>query len=136
MQNRASFLSVSCILGLLVWLCLQEFLSLTVEQLFPKSYDLVPSIMVVKWSVIYSLLINSEERVWELGKEIWILHTLGMVFTCCIFPCSIWRHTLCFLPLCLYTCYFSKQNTVSFPFHLTSFSYDSLIYLRTCQLFL
>lgn len=89
MQNRDSFLSISRILGHLVWLCLQEFLFLPVEQLSPRSDDLVSNTVVVKWFVIYSFLIKSGERVWKLGKETWILCTLGPVFTCCIFSCSI-----------------------------------------------
>ena len=96
-RNRTSFLPISCILGHLVWLCLQEFLSLPVACLSPTSDELVFNTVVVESSLMYFLLIVSGKRVRELGKEDLILNfvLLGGISHIVYFPVAFEGPTLC-----------------------------------------
>lgn len=99
---------------------LQKFISLPVEHLSPRYSDLVPNSVVVKLSVIYSFLIDSGRRILELGEEALILGSLGMVFTCWIFPCCIWRAYIVFIAsVSLYILFlYPEHHELSFPFNI------------------
>lgn len=102
MRNRASFLTVSCILGYLVWLCHQGLLSLPVAHFSPRSDELMFNPVVVERSLMYSLLTVSGKTVRELGKEALILNfiLLGAFSHIVYFPVAFGGYTLCFFPLC------------------------------------